>query len=93
MQVEYMKRHLGDQFDGIISGVTNFGLFVQITDLLVEGLIHIRDIPDDYFVFDEKNYVLTGKRTKKRYRLGDKVKVQVSRVDPIEREIDFILID
>jgi ribonuclease R len=91
MQVEYMKRHVGDQFHAIVSGVTNFGLFVEIADLLVEGLIRVRDMEDDYYVFDEKNYALIGKRTKKRYRLGDKVTIQVVRVDPEEREIDFTL--
>ncbi|MDI6765873.1 MAG: ribonuclease R [Bacteroidota bacterium] len=93
MQVEYMKRHLGDTFHAIISGVTNFGLFVEITDLLVEGLVRVRDMEDDYYVFDEKKYSLTGRKTKKRYRLGDKVKIQVVRVDPEERRIDFVLID
>jgi len=93
MQVEYMRRHVGDEFHAIISGVTNFGLFVEITDLLVEGLIRVRDMEDDYYVFDEKRYSLTGRRTKKRYRLGDKVNIQVARVDPEEREIDFVLID
>jgi ribonuclease R len=89
MQVEYMKRHLGDEFDAIVSGVTNFGLFVKITNLLVEGLIRVRDMEDDYYVFDEKHYQFIGRRTKKRYRLGDKVRIQVMRVDPEEREIDF----
>ncbi|MBI1808142.1 MAG: ribonuclease R [Ignavibacteria bacterium] len=93
MQVEYMKRHLGDHFHAIISGVTNFGLFVEIADLLVEGLIRVRDMEDDYYVYDEKNYALIGKRTKKRYRLGDKVTIQVVRVDPEEREIDFVLVE
>ena len=91
MQVEYMKRHLGDEFHAIISGVTNFGLFVEITDLSVEGLIRVRDMEDDYYVYDEKNYSLIGRRTKKRYRLGDKVLIQVVRVDPEERQIDFAL--
>ncbi|MBI4547217.1 MAG: ribonuclease R, partial [Ignavibacteriae bacterium] len=93
MQVEYMKRHLGDEFHAIISGVTNFGLFVEISDLLVEGLIRVRDMEDDYYVYDEKRYALIGRRTKKRYRLGDKVTVQVVRVDPEEREIDFLLVE
>jgi len=93
MQVEYMRRHVGDEFHAIISGVTNFGLFVEITDLLVEGLIRVRDMEDDYYVFDEKNYALIGRRSKKRYRLGDKVRIQVVRVDPEEREIDFILVE
>src|ERR1041384_6349784 len=92
MQVEYMKRHLGDVFHAIISGVTNFGMFVQITDLLVEGLIRMRDLEDDYYIFDEKRYSLIGRRTKKRYRLGDKVTVKVIRVDPEERQMDFELV-
>ncbi len=93
MQVEYMKRHLGDEFHAIISGVTNFGLFVEIADLLVEGLIRVRDMEDDYYVYDEKKYSLIGRRTRKRYRLGDKVTIRVVRVDPEEREIDFILVE
>lgn len=92
MQVEYMKRHLGDEFQAIISGVTNFGLFVRIADMNVEGLIRVRDMEDDFYVYDEKHYALTGRRTKKRYRLGDSVRIQVVRVDPEEREIDFTLI-
>lgn len=92
MQVEYMKRHLGDEFHAIISGVTNFGLFIEISDLLVEGLVRVKDMEDDYYIYDDKNYALIGKRKKKRYRLGDKVQVQVVRVDPEEREIDFVLV-
>ncbi len=93
MQVEYMKRHVGDVFHALISGVTNFGLFVEINDLLVEGLIRLRDLKDDYYVFDEKHYQLVGKRTRQVYRLGDKVTVRVVRVDPEEREMDFMIVD
>ena len=93
MQVEYMKRHIGDEFHAIISGVTNFGLFVEIADLLVEGLVHVRDLGDDFYTFDEKNYALIGRKKKKRYRLGDKVLIQVVRVDPEERQIDFRLVE
>lgn len=93
MQVEFMKRHVGDDFRAIISGITKFGLFIEIMDLLVEGLVHIRDLEDDYYVFDEKNYTYIGRRTKKRYRLGDKVNVQVVRVSSIDRQIDFRIID
>jgi ribonuclease R len=93
MQVEYMKRHVGDEFHAVISGVTNFGLFVEITDTLVEGMIHVRDLRDDYYVYDEKQYALTGRRRGKQYRLGDGLKVQVVRVDPEERRIDFQLAD
>jgi ribonuclease R len=93
MQVEYMKRHVGDVFHALVSGVTNFGLFVEINDLLVEGLVRLRDLKDDYYVFDEKHYQLVGRRTKQVYRLGDKVTVQVVRVDPEEREMDFIIVE
>jgi ribonuclease R len=89
MQVEYMKRHVGDEFHGVISGVMRFGIFIEITDLLVEGLVHVRDLEDDYYQYDEKKYALIGDRTGKRYRLGDPVNVRVLRVNPEEREIDF----
>ncbi|HLX12736.1 MAG TPA: ribonuclease R, partial [Bacteroidota bacterium] len=65
MKVEYMRRHVGDEFTAFISGVMRFGLFVEISDLLVEGFIRVRDMEDDYYVFDEKHYSLIGKRTKK----------------------------
>jgi ribonuclease R len=92
-QVEYMARHLGDELEGIISGVANFGLFVEINDLLVEGLVRVRDLGDDYYIYDEKNYALIGRRTRKRYRLGDKVIVQVVRVDIEHRKIDFRIVE
>ncbi len=93
MQVEYMKRHVGDKFDALVSGVTNFGLFVEINDLLVEGLIRMRDLENDFYVFDEKKYQLVGRRSKRVYRLGDRVRVKVMRVDPEDREIDFMIVD
>ena len=89
MQVEFMKRHVGDEFEGIISGVMRFGIFIEITDLLVEGLVHVRDLEDDYYEYDEKKYSLIGSNSGKRYRLGDIVHVRVLRVNPEEREIDF----
>lgn len=92
MQVEYMKRHLGDEFEGLISGVMRFGVFIEINDLLVEGMIHVRDLEDDYYLYDEKSYALIGQRTGKRYRLGDTVKVKVIRVNAEEREIDFAMV-
>jgi ribonuclease R len=91
MQVEYMKRHVGDEFHAVVSGVTNFGVFVQLNDLLVQGMIHVRDLSDDYYVYDEKQYMLKGRRNGKQYRLGDALEVKVIRVDPEERRIDFIL--
>ncbi|HLF20172.1 MAG TPA: RNB domain-containing ribonuclease, partial [Bacteroidota bacterium] len=92
-QVEYMARHLGDELHGIISGVTNFGLFIEINDLLIEGLVRMRDLGDDYYVYDQKNYALFGRRTKKRYRLGDEITVQVVRVNIEDREIDFRIVE
>ena len=92
MQVEYMKRHVGDEFEGIISGVMRFGIFIEINDLLVEGLVHVRDLEDDYYEYDEKKYALIGEMTGKRYRLGDTVHVRVLRVNPEEREIDFAIV-
>jgi ribonuclease R len=91
MQVEYMKRHVGDEFHGVISGVTHFGVFVEVNDLLVEGMIHVRDLEDDYYAYDEKHYSLIGRRTGKQYRLGDSVYVKVIRVNPEERKIDFAI--
>jgi len=93
MQVEYMKRHVGDEFEGVIAGVTKFGLFVEINDLLVEGLIRIADLADDYYLFDEKRYSLRGRSRGKTYRLGDPVHVRVVSVNPEEREIDFSIVE
>jgi ribonuclease R len=93
MQVEYMKRHVGDEFHAVISGVTNFGIFVELTDSLVQGLLHVRDLGDDYYVYDEKHYSLKGRRTGKQYRLGDPIDVKVIRVNPEERQIDFTLVE
>jgi ribonuclease R len=92
MQIEYMKRHLGDEFAGVISGVTDFGLFVELHDIFIEGLIRVRDLEDDYYVFDEKNYALRGRNRGRVYRLGDHVRVQVTAVDPVRRGIDLALV-
>ncbi len=91
MQVEYMQRHIGDEFEGIISGVINYGIFVELTDTLVEGMVHVRNMDDDYYEYDQKNYTMIGRRKGRRLRLGDKVKVKVLSVDPERREIDFVL--
>ena len=92
MQVEYMKRHVGDEFPGVITGVTNFGLFVEINELLVEGMIPLRELTDDYYVFDEKKYSIRGRSNGKVYRLGDPLRVQVLAVDPGTRKIDFQIV-
>lgn len=92
-QIEYLKGKLGEKFHGVVSGITNFGIFVELSQTLAEGLIRYRDMEDDYYIFDEKNYSITGKRTGRRIRLGDKVNVKLIRVDEEKREIDFVLVD
>lgn len=87
----FMKNKLGEEFTGTISGVTQFGLFVQLDEMFVEGLVHITDLGADYFQFDEARHELRGERTGKRYQLTDKIKVQVSRVDIDARKIDLAL--
>ncbi|MDE7126085.1 MAG: RNB domain-containing ribonuclease, partial [Muribaculaceae bacterium] len=92
-QVEYMADRLGETFQGVISGVTEWGLYVELDDNHCEGLVPMRDLADDYYDFDEKNYCLTGRRHNNRYRLGDIVKVQVARADVNRRMLDFWLLD
>ena len=92
-QIEYLRNHLGNEFSAIISGITNFGIFVKITDILAEGLVRLRDLDDDYYIHDEKKYAIVGKRTKKQYRLGDKIHVKLIRVDEERSELDFIILD
>ena len=92
-QVEYMADRLGETFQGVISGVTEWGLYVELDDNHCEGLVPMRDLADDYYDFDEKNYCLTGRRHNNRYRLGDIVKVQVARADVNRRMLDFALLD
>ncbi|MEM1126991.1 MAG: ribonuclease R [Bacteroidota bacterium] len=92
-QVEYIQEHLGESFDGVITGVTNFGLFVQLSDILVEGLVHVRDLNDDYYEYDERTYSLVGTYTGTRYRPGDPLRVQVVRANLDTREVDLLLAD
>jgi ribonuclease R len=93
MQVEYMRQHIGAEFTGIISGVIQYGVFVEINDILVEGLLHVRDLNDDYYMFDEKQYALVGERKGKRLRLGDSITVKVAKVTPERRQIDFVMVE
>ncbi len=87
----FMKNRLGEEYSGTITGVTQFGLFVQLDDMFVEGLVHITDLGADYFQFDEARHELRGERSGKRYQLTDKIRVQVSRVDMDARKIDLAL--
>ena len=91
-QVEFMNDHLGETFQGTISGVTEFGLYVEIDENKCEGMIPLRDLEGDYYDFDEKNYCLKGRRFHHCYNLGDSVKVQVSRADLYRKQLDFKLV-
>lgn len=88
----YMRDHLGSEFEGTISSVTGFGLFISLDDLYVEGLVHVSELGSDYFHFDATKHQMLGERTGKRYRLGDRVKVKVVRVDMESTKIDFTLV-
>ena len=90
-KVEFMERHLSDRFTGTISGVVAFGFFVLLDDFFVEGLVHVNALRDDYYEFRGEEYSLVGDKRGRRFRLGDRVRVQVARVDKEERKIDFIL--
>ena len=92
-QIEYLKDHLGEEFHAIISGIVHFGIFVKITDILAEGLVRLKDLEDDFYVYDEKKYALIGKSKKRQFRLGDKVQVKLVRVDYDKSELDFIIIE
>lgn len=91
-KVEYMKAHEGECFEGIISNVTSFGMFVELENT-IEGLVRMGSMDDDYYIFDDKHYCLTGERTRKRYRVGDKVSVRLARADVSAGQIDFVLED
>jgi ribonuclease R len=91
-KVEFMERHLGDEFNGTISSVTAFGCFVLLDDYFVEGLVHVSSLDDDYYVYVEEEYALVGEHTGHRLRLGDQIRVRVARVDIEERKIDFELL-
>lgn len=89
-QVEYVQEHVGEVFEGVVSGVTKFGVFVELTKLLVEGLVHVRDMDDDYYVYDESTYTMRGENTGKSYRPGDSVAVKIVGADIDSREIDLL---
>ena len=90
-KVEFMQRHLGDEFEGTIGGVAAFGFFVLLDRYHVEGLVHVSSLDDDYYVFSPEGYNLTGRRSGRRFRLGDRVSVQVAKVSKEDRRIDFVL--
>lgn len=92
-QVEFMSERLGMEFDGVISGVTEWGLYVELNENKCEGMIPMRDLGDDYYDFDEKNYCLTGRRHHKKFSLGDPVTIKVARANLEKKQLDFALIE
>jgi ribonuclease R len=92
-KVRFMADTLGEAFSGYVTGVQSFGLFVELDDIYVQGLVHVSTMSDDYYLFDEKAHALRGENTRQAYRLGDRVEVQVARVDLEQRKVDFALVD
>jgi len=91
-QAEYLLNQIGSEYLGIISGVTEWGMYVEIEENKCEGMIRLRDMTDDFYALDEKNYAIIGQRKKKQYQLGDEVQVKVKNVDLAKRQIDFTLV-
>jgi ribonuclease R len=92
LKCEYLQKRIGQQFNGIVTGVTSFGLFVQLDDLLMDGLVHVTALPRDYYQFDPVRHRLLGEMTNRSYQLGDRLLVEIARVDMEDRKVDFNLI-
>ncbi len=92
LQIQYLESHVGNEFWGIISGVSEYGVYIEITENLIEGMVRLKDLNDDYYILDEKNFQLVGRHRRKKYRIGDKVKVRVQRLDKEKKWIDFVII-
>ena len=88
-----MSERLGQVFEGVISGVTEWGIYVEINENKCEGMIAMRDLGDDYFEFDERNYCLIGRHTRQKYSLGDSLQIKVARANLEKKQLDFILAD
>jgi ribonuclease R len=93
LKCEFLSHRLGEEYEAVITAATNFGLFVEMDPLYVEGLVHITELGDDYFHYDNARHCLKGERTGKMYRLGDRIKVQVAQVNLDERKVDLRFIE
>jgi ribonuclease R len=91
-QAEFLSEQVGETYVGIISGVTEWGIYVEIVENKCEGMIRLRDINDDFYVLDPENYCIVGQRFKRKYQLGDEVKIKVKKVEVTKKQIDFELI-
>ena len=92
-QVEFMAQYVGVVFDGVISGITEWGIYVELIENKCEGMIPIRDLDDDYYIFDDKNYCLVGRRYNKKYQLGDEITIRVAKANLDKKQLDFVLAD
>ncbi|WP_421920978.1 ribonuclease R [Marinifilum sp.] len=92
-QVEFMQDHLGQEFEGSISGVTEWGFYVEIDENKCEGMVSIRELEDDFYEFDEDNYCIVGRHHRKMYQLGDKINIRVAKANLVAKQIDFVLAD
>ncbi len=91
-QVEYMSKHIGEKFEGVISGITEWGMYVEETETKCEGMVRMRDMENDFYVFNEKKLELVGEKTKKRYRMGDRIKIRVKEANLERKMIDYALV-
>ena len=91
-QVQYLQDKIGHNFEGIVSGMNDYGIFVELTENKCEGMIRLREIEDDYYHFDSKDFCVKGSRHKKEFNLGDKVSVSIKKADLIKKQLDFKLL-
>jgi len=91
--VKFMQDRIGEDFDGLIISVTKFGFFVELTDLFVEGLVPLVSLTDDHYTYHENTREIIGQRSRKTYRLGQKIRVLVDRIDPVEKKIQFAIVE
>uniref|UniRef100_UPI0025CD90DA S1 RNA-binding domain-containing protein n=1 Tax=Thiobacillus sp. TaxID=924 RepID=UPI0025CD90DA len=93
LKTYFMRDRIGDEYNGTVSAVTSFGMFVAIDDIFIEGLVHVSELGQDYFHYDQAKHMMLGERTGKRYRLGDRVRIKVMRADIETSKIDFSLVE
>ena len=91
LKCQFMREKLGEEYSGTITGVAGFGLFILLDDLFVEGMVHVTQLPPDYYVFNEAQHTLIGEKTRRVYRLADSLRVTIARVDLEARRIDFAI--
>ena len=92
MQIKFMQDKIGETFSGIISGVSDWGIYVEIDENKCEGMVYIKDIEDDKYYYSEQQQAILGKKTNKKYRLGDKINIEVKKADLVKKHLDFIII-